>query len=65
MTVFTIIPRGRGYLVEAILSDGSRKPVEWYDAEDQALTRLRALRAKAERRDQMITQAASVRGPHI
>jgi hypothetical protein len=47
MVQFTITPRGRGYWIEAIRADGSRQPVERYDTEDAAVSRLRMLQEKA------------------
>ena len=62
MVNFAIMPRGRGYWIEVIRSDGSRRPVERYDTEDQAVSRLRALQAEAELREhQMVARLASVR----
>ena len=48
MVQFTIIPRGRGYWIEATGADGSRQTVERYDTEDAAIRRLRALQDRAE-----------------
>jgi hypothetical protein len=47
MVQFIITPRDRGYWIEAIQSDGSRKPVKRYDTEDAAVHRLRILQEKA------------------
>ena len=47
MVQFTIVPRGRGYWIEAIRNDGSRQTVERYDTEDAAIRRLRILQEKA------------------
>jgi hypothetical protein len=46
MVQFTITPRGRGYWVEMMRDDGSRKPVERYDTEEAAVSRLRMLQEK-------------------
>jgi hypothetical protein len=47
MVQFTIVPRARGYWIEAVKDDGSRQPVERYDTEDAAINRLRMLQEKA------------------
>jgi hypothetical protein len=48
MVQFTIIPRGRGYWIEATGEDGSRETVERYDTEDAAIRRLRVLQERTE-----------------
>jgi hypothetical protein len=48
METFAIVPRGRGYWIEAIAEDGSRKVIQRYDTEDAALGRLRVLQQMAE-----------------
>jgi len=48
MVHFTIIPRGRGYWIEATREDGSHETVERYDTEDAAIRRLRVLQDRAE-----------------
>ena len=47
MTQYTIAPRGRGYWIEAVAEDGSRRPLERYDSEEAAVRRLRMLQEKA------------------
>jgi len=47
--IYTIVPRGRGYWIEAVAQDGSRSVVERYDTEDKALQHLRILQRRAER----------------
>jgi hypothetical protein len=45
---YKIVPlAGRGYWIVAIENDGSRRRVERYGTEDEAVSRLRALRQKA------------------
>lgn len=48
MATFTIVPRGRGYWIEAIAENGSRKLIERYDTEDAAVGRLRVLQQTPE-----------------
>jgi hypothetical protein len=48
MVSYTIIPRGRGYWIEAIDKTGSRRAIERYDTEDIAIQRLRVLQANAD-----------------
>jgi hypothetical protein len=48
MVQFTIVPSGRGYWIEAVKDDSSRKPLERYDNEAAAVSRLRMLQDKAE-----------------
>jgi hypothetical protein len=47
MVQFTIVPRGRGYWIEAIRDDGARQQVERSDMEDAAVSRLRMIQEKA------------------
>jgi hypothetical protein len=47
--VYTIVPRRRGYWIEAVAQDGSRSVVERHDTEDKALQHLRMLQQRAER----------------
>jgi hypothetical protein len=47
MVEYAIVPRNRGYWIEAIANDGSRQMLERYDTEDAAVSRLRALQEKA------------------
>ena len=64
MVDFAIMPRGGVYWIEALRKDGSRRPIERFDTEDAAVTRLRVLQAKAELRErQMVTRPASMRSP--
>jgi hypothetical protein len=48
MVSYTIIPRGRGYWIEAIDKTGLRRTIERYDTEDMAVQRLRVLREKTD-----------------
>jgi hypothetical protein len=48
MVSYTIIPRGRGYWVEAIDKTGLGRAIERYDTEDMAVQRLRVLQANAD-----------------
>jgi hypothetical protein len=44
---YTIVPRGRGYWIEASDNFGTRRPIERYDTEDRAVRRLRELQGSA------------------
>jgi hypothetical protein len=47
--VYTIVPRRRGYWIEAVAQDGSRSVVQRYDTEDKAFQHPRMLQQRAER----------------
>jgi hypothetical protein len=46
MVNYTIVPRGHGYWIEAIDTDGSRRSVQRFDTEDMAVKRLRVLQER-------------------
>jgi len=46
MVAYTITPRGRGYWIEAVETDGSRRRILRYDTENAAVQRLRVLQEK-------------------
>jgi hypothetical protein len=43
MANYTIVPRGRGYWIEAVDVDGSRRTIERYGTEEEAVRRLHIL----------------------
>jgi hypothetical protein len=47
MVDYAIVPRNRGYWIEAIEKDGSRRLIERYETEASAVQRLRVLHEKA------------------
>jgi hypothetical protein len=47
MVDYAIVPRNRGYWLEAIEKDGSRRTIERFKTEDDAVKRLRDLQEKA------------------
>ena len=40
---YTVVPRRRGYWLEVTDRHGSRRPIERFDTEEEAVKRLRAL----------------------
>ena len=47
MPSYTIVPRGRGYWIEATDERGSRRSLQRFDTEAEAVQRLHAIQEKA------------------